>query len=563
MEAAHLRRRAEAQLRMCPAATGAARTEADTQRLVHELQVHQIELEMQNEELQCARREMEAALEKYSDLYEFAPVGYLTLDRGGAICGANLTCATLLGIERSRLLKLPFGLCLSPADRPALTNFLAKVFTSHAKESCEGTVLNTERLPMDVRIEAVVAENGHECRAVLTDITEHKQAEADRLILNKLESTGVLAAGIAHDFNNLLTVVLLDIELAEALIPPGDELGALLEEAKKAVVAAGSLTRQFIAFAKGGMPDRKTTFLPDLIRKSSQALNGSNVRCEYFLADNLYLAELDEMQIGQVFQNLFQNAKEAMPEGGVISVKADNVVLAVRGKPSLPPGDYVRVTVEDHGDGITKDILPKIFDPYFSTKERGSQRGMGLGLTICHTVIRDHGGAIAVTSTVGEGTCFQIDLPASRKLLAETKTPASAGIPRHGKVLVMDDEERLRKVMGLTLWGLGQEVEVAADGEMAVELYKKAKALNRPFDIVILDLTVRGGMGGLDTVQALLKIDPTVQAVVMSGYADHPVIQEFERHGFKGVVAKPFGRINLQEVLIRIMGCQPEPKVTP
>lgn len=548
---------------MRPAATGPARTEADTQRLVHELQVHQIELEMQNEELQRARQEMEAGLEKYSDLYDFAPVGYLTLDRGGAICGANLRSATLLGIERSRLLKLPFGLYLSPDDRPVFSSFLTKVFKSNARESCEATVLNAEKHLMEVRIEAVVAENGQECRAVLTDITEHKRAEADRLVLNKLESTGVLAAGIAHDFNNLLTVVLLNIELAEALIPPGDELVGLLEEAKKAAVTAGSLTRQFIAFAKGGAPARKPTFLPDLIRKSGQALNGSNVRCEYFLADNLWLTELDETQIGQVLQNLFQNAKEAMPRGGVISVSAENLVLGDHGKPSLPPGDYVRVTVVDQGAGIAKDIIPKIFDPYFSTKERGSQRGMGLGLTICHTVIRDHGGAITVVSAVGEGTRFQIDLPASRQLLAKTNVPVSAGIPRHGKILVMDDEERLRKVMGLTLWGLGQEVEVANDGEMAIELYKRAKALNRPFDIVILDLTVRGGMGGLETVQVLLKIDPAVKAVVMSGYADHPVIQEFERHGFKGVVAKPFGRINLQEVLVRLLGSQPETKVTP
>ena len=223
-DAAELRRRAEERLREQHPETGQARTEADTQRLVHELQVHQIELEMQNEELQQARDEMEAGLEKYSDLYDFAPVGYLTLDREGTIREANLTSASLLGIERSRLVKRRFGLCVSAADRPAFNAFLTRVFESQARESCEVTLLKEGKPPVEVRIEAAVAASGRECRAVLEDITERKRAEEDRLILNKLESTGILAGGIAHDFNNLLTVILLNLELAQALTPPGEEL---------------------------------------------------------------------------------------------------------------------------------------------------------------------------------------------------------------------------------------------------------------------------------------------------------------------------------------------------
>ena len=214
-----LRRRAEQRLREQHSETGAQRTDADTQRLVHELLVHQVELEMQNEELQHARNQMEAGLEKFSDLYDFAPVGYLTLDREGTIRGANLTSASLLGIERSRLVKQRFGHYVSSADLPAFTAFLKKVFESKNREFCEITLLKEGKQPVEVRIEAAVAASGRECRAVLEDITAHKRAEEDRLILNKLESTGILAGGIAHDFNNLLTVILLDLDVARTLIP--------------------------------------------------------------------------------------------------------------------------------------------------------------------------------------------------------------------------------------------------------------------------------------------------------------------------------------------------------
>ena len=200
-----------------------------------------------------------------------------------------------------------------------------------------------------------MAASGRECRAVVTDITEHKRAEEDRLILNKLESTGILAGGIAHDFNNLLTVILLNLDLAQALIPPGEELAHLLEEAKQAALTSGGLTQQLITFAKGGAPVRKPTRLSGVIQESVRlALSGSRVRCEFSLAEDLWLAEVDAGQIGQVIRNLVLNAREAMPEGGVISVRAENVVLGPHEHPSLPPGDYVRVSIADQGGGIVQ-----------------------------------------------------------------------------------------------------------------------------------------------------------------------------------------------------------------
>jgi signal transduction histidine kinase/ActR/RegA family two-component response regulator len=552
--AAELRRRAEERLRERPPETRQAPTEADTRRLVHELQVHQVELEMQNEELQKARDEMEAGLEKFTDLYDFAPVGFLTLDREGTIREANLTSANLLGIERARLVNRRLGVCVSAADLPAFNAFLTRVFESKARQSCEMTLPKEGKPPVTVRIEAAVAASGQECRAVLDDITEHKRADEDRLILNTLESTGILAAGIAHDFNNLLTMILLNLELAQTLIPPGEELAHHLEQAKQAGLMATGLTQQLVTFAAGGAPVRKLTRLVELIEASVLlAASGSRLRCDFSLAEDLWPAEVDAIQIGQVIRNLVLNAREAKPTGGAISVRAENVVLGPSENPSLPPGDYVRVSVTDWGGGIPKEVLPKIFDPYFSTKQRGTQKGMGLGLSICHTVIQKHGGAIAVESEPGVGATFRLHLPASRRLLPKEKASVPAGVLGKRKILVMDDEEVVRKLVRRLLQQMGHEVEMAEDGQSAVAAYERAKDQGHPFDAVILDLTIRDGVGGQETIRELLKIDPAVKAIVVGGYSNDPALLEPERYGFKGVLRKPFDRHSLRTVLARVL----------
>ena len=340
-DATELRHRAEKRLKEHRPETGTAPTEADTQRLVQELQVHQIELEMQNEELQKARADMEAGLEKFSDLYDFAPVGYLTLDRDGAILEANLASSTLLGIERARLVKQRLQSSLSTADRLVFAAFLTRVFEGKGRESCELTLLPEGHPPVVVRMDAAAAAAGRECRAVLADITEHKRAEADRLILNKLESTGILAGGIAHDFNNLLTVILLHIDLAQIHVPCDEEVVGHLTLAAKAGWMARHLTNQLITFSSGGAPVRKLTCLSGVIQAFGRsALMGSQVQCDLSLPEDLWPAEVDAGQIGQVIQNMVLNAREAMPEGGVVSVRAENVVLGAHETSSLPPGEY-------------------------------------------------------------------------------------------------------------------------------------------------------------------------------------------------------------------------------
>jgi CheY-like chemotaxis protein len=261
---------------------------------------------------------------------------------------------------------------------------------------------------------------------------------------------------------------------------------------------------------------------------------------------------VDEAQMGQVIRGIALNAREAMPRGGVLSVRAENVVLKASEHPPLEAGNYVRVSLADQGIGIPKDVLSKIFDPYFSTKQRGDRKGMGLGLTICHSIIQKHEGAISVESEVGVGTTFDIYLPAARKLGGEVNAPP-ARVPQHGRVLVMDDEAGVREVVGRTLSRMGHEVVLAQDGRMAIKDYQAAKLQGRRFDVVILDLTIREGMDGRATLLELLKLDPRVKAIAMSGYVLDPVMLEPERHGFKGVLTKPFDTEKLHANLSRVM----------
>lgn len=392
-----------------------------------------------------------------------------------------------------------------------------------------------------------------------TDLTASKEAEADRLVLGKLESTGVLAGGIAHDFNNLLTTILLNLELARFGGGSAAAIMPRVEGAEKAAQAARSLTQQLITFAQGGVAVVRTIGVDALLRESAAlALSGSAVRSEFALAPDLWPVEVDEGQIGQVIRNLVLNAREAMPQGGVITLRGENVVLKAGEVSGLPAGDYVRLSVVDQGEGIAPEVLSRIFDPYFSTKRRGTQKGMGLGLTICHSVVQKHGGAITVESTPGRGTAFHIHLAAAGRSgptpAAAVRTAGPVASGRTGRILVMDDESTIRETVGETLTKLGHTVELTSDGQAAVALFAQAQAQERPFDAVILDLTIPGGMGGLETLRALQALDPAVQAIVMSGYTNDKVMHDHAAAGFKAALAKPFNAEMLADALRPVFG---------
>lgn len=382
---------------------------------------------------------------------------------------------------------------------------------------------------------------------------EQKQMEQEIEKTRKLEAVGILAGGIAHDFNNLLTAILGNISLTKMHMRPDDKDFMRLTDAENACMQATELSKRLIIFSKGGDPVRRTISIKKLVGETiCSALSGSNISCECKLLHDLNPVYADEGQIRQVFRNMAINAREAMPDGGVISVTAENITLGEGEIAAFKKGNYVKVSIRDSGRGMPEEILPKIFDPYFTTKEMGVQRGLGLGLAVCYSIIKKHGGHSLVESKIGEGTIFHTFLPAVE---AEIKDHGSAKTQLSGKkrVLIMDDEASVRNVAGRILEHLGYEVEYAGDGNEAIETYKKTKESGKVFDAVILDLTVQGGMGGDLAIGRLLNLDPDVRAIVSSGYADSPVMTDFKKYGFAGAIAKPYGVEQLKEILEKVL----------
>ncbi|MCD6500575.1 MAG: response regulator [Candidatus Desulfofervidus auxilii] len=391
-------------------------------------------------------------------------------------------------------------------------------------------------------------ENGKIIGVVLVfrDVSEKRRIEQELMKADKLNSLGILAGGIAHDFNNILTAILGNIILAKEFTRSGEKIYERLIEAEKASLRAKDLAQQLLTFSSGGAPIKKTMFISELLKESALfALSGSNVQCEFSISNNLWAVEIDEGQINQAINNLIINAIQSMPEGGRIKLTAENVTVSEGEK----KGRYVKISIVDQGIGIPKEHLPKIFEPYFTTKQKGS----GLGLAIVYSIIKKHGGYIEVETELGVGTTFKVYLPASLKNVFVRKGLKEKIQTGKGKILVMDDEELVRKVVGEMLVFLGYEVEFAKEGIEAIELYKKAKAQGQPFDAIIMDLTIPIGMGGKETINKLLEIDPTVKAIVSSGYSTDPVMTEFTKYGFKGFIIKPFKIKELGEVLYRVI----------
>jgi PAS domain S-box-containing protein len=386
---------------------------------------------------------------------------------------------------------------------------------------------------------------------VIRDVTVRQRFEEELERASRLESIGILAGGIAHDFNNILTAILGNITLA---MPDAGQLVAVegnLREAERAALRARDLTQQLLTFAKGGDPVRAAVLLPEIIRDVSEfTLHGSRVKCEFDLPAGLWLADADKSQFGQVVQNLVINAIQAMPEGGTIRIGAANEVVPPETRRPLVPGNYVHISVADTGTGIKPEHLARIFDPYFTTKQQGS----GLGLTTVYSIIRKHQGHIEAESELGRGSTFHFWLPALRERQTEiVESRADAGAPMKGRVLFMDDEKSILSMAGLLLRRLGFEVELACDGAETVQKYSAAHSAGRPFDLVVMDLTVPGGMGGREAIEQLRKIDPGVRAIVSSGYSNDPVLANHRAYGFCGMVAKPYKVDDFARVLRAVL----------
>jgi signal transduction histidine kinase/ActR/RegA family two-component response regulator len=377
---------------------------------------------------------------------------------------------------------------------------------------------------------------------VFQDVTVQRKTEQELARADKLESLGVLAGGIAHDFNNILTAITGHLSLAGLEAAGSESLKRLVQQAETAAMQAARLTQQLLTFSRGGEPVRQYVDIGELIEEAATfVLRGSNVRVEFDLPEDLCGVRGDPGQLAQVVQNLVINADQAMEEGGRMWVVARNVPAAVGDGPS-----QVEIEIRDAGEGIAADVIERIFEPYFTTKQSGS----GLGLATAYAIVDQHGGQLSVDSVVGEGTSFRLRLPVAEPPSETAPAEAASVVGGQGRVLVMDDDENICTVLERMLDYLGYRCAFARSGDDAVTLYREAMSED-PFDVVVLDLTVPGGMGGAQTLNVLRQLDPQVRAIVSSGYSNDPVMARYEEHGFRGVVRKPYVLDQMAEALVK------------
>jgi two-component system, cell cycle sensor histidine kinase and response regulator CckA len=412
------------------------------------------------------------------------------------------------------------------------------------------------------RVFAIKKSVGNMLVSIINDITDVKRAENDRLAVEqylqraqRLESLGVLAGGIAHDFNNILTGIFGFTDLARSQAK--DEMAVeYLSRAMESMERAKALTQQLLTFSKGGVPIKKVASVSLLIKETCQfTLSGSNVKCNLSIPGNLWSCNIDKNQIGQVIQNLILNATQAMPMGGTIEVSAANVALQAKDHPTLKEGNFVIITIRDQGMGISEEMVPRIFDPFFTTKTKGH----GLGLAISYSIISRHDGAISVQSELGKGAAFHVYLPACEGSFVEGAGNVAFKHNGTGRILVMDDEEGVRRLISRMLQSFGYSVIVKENGKDALDFFTEETKNNRSFAAMILDLTIPGGTGGKEVAEEIRKINTELPLFVASGYAENEIIAHPEEYGFTASIPKPFTMIELMEVLekhVRAPGIQ-------
>ncbi|MFH1567197.1 MAG: ATP-binding protein, partial [Gemmatimonadota bacterium] len=485
--------------------------------------------------------------------------GVITTDRQGRVLLVNQVTEALTGWTQEEARGRPLAEVFRIANehtREVCPNPVEKVLAHGRVEGLANHTLlvardGTERMIADCG--APIPDRSGEIIGVVLvfrDITAQRRHEEEMGRAEKLDSLGVLAGGIAHDFNNLLTAIIGNVSLARLDVPEEEPLHETLSLVEEASQQAAALTQQLLTFSKGGAPVKRLAPLDELVRDSATfALRGSKARCDFGIEADLWPAEVDPGQMSQVVHSLVTNASQAMPEGGVIRVRAGNCRLAAGEVPPLEAGPHLRLEVEDEGTGIPPGHLQRIFEPYFSTKQRGS----GLGLATVHSIIAHHDGHVSVRSSLGVGTTFTVWIPA-----AEEAGPAAARsgepVPHGtGRILVMDDDPAVRRLAGDMLRRLGYEVVTAADGAEALTRYREAAHGGGPFQAVLLDLTIPGGMGGRETMARLREMDPGVRAIVSSGYSNDPTMANARSFGFSGVVAKPYNVADLATIVHRVL----------
>jgi PAS domain S-box-containing protein len=495
------------------------------------------------------RIESRAALRDYArnmtGILENTTDGFLALDADWKVIYINPKAASLLDCSRDELLGQSFW-----RKFPRILGSLAE--NDYRKKMSDGSALEFEATDATGNrcFEVHAYPSGQGISVFFRDINRRKTTEEERLKTSKLESLGTLAAGIAHDLNNILTVISGNIGLAQFGAGDGAAYLPSLAKASKAAEYAAHLSNQLLIFAKGTLPYKQVVAVGETLAQACEfALHGSNLRAEIKISPDLFKAEVDADQIKQVVNALILNARDAMPFGGTVRMEAKNVEVKSGDEAFLPSGYYIKVSVSDHGEGITPAVAAKMFDPYFTTKALAS----GLGLSISHSIVKKHGGNLHLESTSADGSMLAFYLPA----VATKAPPVRDGVRERRfnfdrqRVLVMDDDASIRDLTSQLLATLGYDVTTVADGQAAIKTYERALRSGQRFQAVILDATVRGGLGGVATIERLRNVDPNVVAVICSGYSDEAALTEFLSYGFKAALPKPFTRAELGDVLQR------------
>lgn len=508
---------------------------------------------MTTEHLQKSRQEL-------LDILDAMPVGIVLTD-GRTIEYININFSERFGYSLDEIPTDDQWFLLAYPD-PAYRHQLVSEWRAEldkAKES--GSWIH----PIEVK---VTCKDGHVRQAIVntqligsrvviifTDITEREMLRNELIKMQKLESIGVLAGGIAHDFNNILTGVIGNLSYARQLVALEHVASPPLAAAEKAAKRATELTRQLLTFARGGEPVKKVVAVRHLIEEAmALMLRGTNVRGEIRVDEDIRAIEADEGQIAQVLHNVIINAVQAMPAGGILRVEAGNMRLDATRTIALPAGEYVRIAITDEGCGIPEEIQERIFDPYFTTKEFGS----GLGLASAYSIMTRHGGSISIDSAGIRGTLCTLLLPVTEKPLP-VESPQTVGwqAAERGRlqhaILVMDDEQSIRDLSTTMLGHMGYTVHTCEDGEAAVRMYEEARAKGEGYAVVLMDLTIPGGMGGLEASRRILALDKDACLVVSSGYCQDPVMADYRTHGFAGVLAKPYTMAELEQAVASVL----------